>query len=171
MITIQHTEESLSCAYVQAVAGKAGLIFSIRNHDYGFDGTFHEVANINGRRIETGYKIDYQLKATKNWSLDNGSVVYDMEAKTHKDLVERANRPHATQSILVLLCLPENIDHWVEQTENELFLRRCCYWEFLKGNSTTNKAKQRIRISRAQQLTPAAIMDMFNRIKNGMTIK
>jgi hypothetical protein len=39
MITIQHTEEQLSRAYVTAVAGYAGInLMAERSHDYGVDG-------------------------------------------------------------------------------------------------------------------------------------
>ncbi len=39
MLTLQHQEEALSWAYVQAVAAQAGVSLMQPNYDYGIDGT------------------------------------------------------------------------------------------------------------------------------------
>ncbi|WP_201447867.1 hypothetical protein [Calothrix sp. PCC 7507] len=46
MLTEPHILESLSRAYIRAVAGKAGLNLSIREYDYGVDGNFDEIIPI-----------------------------------------------------------------------------------------------------------------------------
>jgi hypothetical protein len=43
MITTAHRMESLSRAYLQAVAAQAGLSFALRVYDYGVDITLGEV--------------------------------------------------------------------------------------------------------------------------------
>jgi hypothetical protein len=43
VLTDQHIAESLSRAYVRAIAGRAGLNLAIREYDYGVDGSFDEV--------------------------------------------------------------------------------------------------------------------------------
>lgn len=64
MITGNHTQEALCRAYLQAVAGRAGLNVSIgdREFDYGIDGTFNEVQirSLPGgrqRHVESGIQM------------------------------------------------------------------------------------------------------------------
>jgi hypothetical protein len=55
VLTEPHILESLSRAYIRAVAGKAGLNLSIREYDYGVDGNFDEITIPNNRRVESGF--------------------------------------------------------------------------------------------------------------------
>ena len=77
MLTIQHIQEDLSRAYIQAVAAKAGvnLALGTQAHDYGVDGTFHQVevlhrVNSEGmsytRRLNSGFDLEFQCKASRN---------------------------------------------------------------------------------------------------------
>jgi hypothetical protein len=88
-ITEQHTEESLCFAHIYALAGVAGVNYSANRYDYGIDGHFIPVKKRGSRFIDTGFPLDYQAKATVNWELKDGKIVYDLEAKTYNDLVER----------------------------------------------------------------------------------
>jgi hypothetical protein len=82
LITQQHTQECLSFAYVQAVAGMAGVNLSAqRTHDYGVDGSFRAVVILPYRRVESGVSVDFQMKATTNWEYDGTDIAYDLEAK------------------------------------------------------------------------------------------
>lgn len=64
MITIQHTEELLSRAYITAIAAKAGLNPNVTGYDldYGTDGNVKKVSIYNGKREESGFGIEYQAK-------------------------------------------------------------------------------------------------------------
>lgn len=156
LITLQHTEECLSLAFVHALAGRAGVnLAAQRTHDYGVDGTFRSVAIIGSRRIETGYAVDFQLKATTNWEYRDGGVVYDLEVKTYNDMVQRG--AEAVPLILILLCLPPDDKHWIDCDETRLILQHSCYWTQVHGAPTTNTSKKRIFIPRANALTAEAI--------------
>ena len=122
MLTKQHIEEDLSRAYVQAVAAKAGVNLRIndRLHDYTIDGTFHQVSYTNGRRHESGFSLDFQLKATKNLIFAEASVKYDVEAETYNYMVKRTNTPGTIALILIILSLPENENNWLSLTNEEL---------------------------------------------------
>ncbi len=167
MLTQQHIEEWLSRAYVMAVAARAGVGIGNPYQDYGVDGTFSKIQFLNGRRRETGIKIDYQLKASKNWKLDGENIVYDLEAKTYNDLVARSLTKRSSPLILLLLCLPEDTSKWVEQSEDHLIVRRCCYWARFSGDSTPNSKTARIRISRKQLFTPETLMDLLDHVEKG----
>ena len=167
MLTEQHTAEALSRAYVQAVAGKAGVNLSFPLHDYGIDGAFRPIHIVGGRRVESGFSLDFQLKASKNWTINENHVVYDLEAKTYNDLVLRRSSGTVVPCILILLCLPEDPQEWLDLNEERLLLRKCCYWEHLKGDPTENTQTVRIRIPAVQLLSPESLLILLERIKGG----
>jgi hypothetical protein len=158
-ITEQHTEESLCFAHIYAVAGVAGVNYSAQRYDYGIDGRFTLVANRGNRRIETGFDLDYQAKATINWELVDGKIVYDLEAKTYNDFVERT-AAEATK-ILILLCLPKQRSEWHGASCEETVLRRCCYWHTISGEPTSNASTKRIYIPASQLLTPSTLTQLL----------
>jgi hypothetical protein len=152
-ITIQHTQETLCRAHVYALAGSAGVNLEIkREFDYGVDGTFNPVIIRGNRRVESGFPLDFQAKATVNWELQNGVIVYDLETKNYNDIVSRG--PAQTTMILILLCLPRARETWHEIEAQSTTLRHCCYWTFLSGEVTSNEYTKRIEIPASQFLTP-----------------
>jgi hypothetical protein len=161
LITLQHTEECISLAYVHALTGRAGVSLSAqRVHDYGIDGTFRAIKALGSRRVESGYAVDFQMKATINWEHQDANVMYDLEAKTYNDLVQR--EVEATPCILILLCLPPNHDDWIDADERRMVLKHCCYWTKLQGEATPNTSTKRIRIPRTNTLTSTVITQILN---------
>jgi hypothetical protein len=168
MITIQHTKEELSMAYIQAVAAKAGQNLIVgRRHDYGYDGTIKHIIKDGFRHIESGFGFDFQAKATCDWSLEAGEVVYDLEAKTYNDFVTRANRNGALPSILIVMCLCASESDWLTVSCDQMVLKNCAYWLNLKGDVTTNKATKRIRIPAQNVFTPENMVTLLERIEAG----
>lgn len=165
MITIQHTQELLSKAYIHAIAGIAGVNFrSADVYDYGVDGSFRPVQIINSRRIESGVSVDFQLKSSTNWDDDGKNIGYDLEAKTYNDLVRR---DRAMPLILILLCLPKNQDEWLCWGENCLVMKRMCYWTVLDGDPTENLYSKKISIPKHQLFTPEALTEIIALVKSG----
>jgi hypothetical protein len=160
--------EDLNRAYVLAVAAKAGCIVGLldRTHDYGVDGTFHQVQLFGGKRSEAGYSLDFQLKASTNWQCDDTFMSYDLEATAYNFLVDR-NRGAATPCILIVFCLPTRVAEWLCLSEEKLSLRKCCYWEYLKDEITDNTRTKRVQIPRNQQFTPEAIQGLLEHVKQG----
>ena len=100
MLTIQHIQEDLSRACIQAVAAKAGVNLSLGTHahDYGVDGTFHQVematrVDAEGkprtRRLNSGFNLEFQCKASRNWREQKDVIAYDLEVKTYNDLIHQ----------------------------------------------------------------------------------
>lgn len=154
-ITEQHTEESLCFAHIYAVAGVAGVNYSAQRYDYGIDGTFNLVVSRGNKRIDSGFAVDYQAKATVNWELVGDNIVYDLEADTNNNFASRGSA-EATM-ILILLCLPKERNYWHSTSCNETVLRHCCYWHAISGEPTLNTAKKRIFIPAEQLLTPTSL--------------
>jgi len=167
MISEQHREEQLSRAYFDAVTAKAGHLFDPSRLDYGVDGTLRQVEVHGTRRKTSGVMIDVQLKATKNWSFREDQVIYDLEAQTYNDLIDRFNKDHGTPLILVLLCLPKYESDWLITSPDQLILRHCCYWCQLSGEPTDNTSSRRISIPITNQLTPGTIESLLRRAAVG----
>lgn len=168
MITTQHIQEDLSRAYVQAVAGMAGFLVTIngRSHDYGVDGTFHQVTLLRSQRVESGFNLDFQCKASVDWTRESAEVVYDLESQTYNNLVLRSKRTGATPLILILLCLPHDQSSWLHFDESRMLLKECSYWHQLTGTETDNKSSRRIRIPRVQMLRPETLSELLERVEH-----
>ncbi len=164
-ITDEHRKESLGKAFVSAVIAKAGFNSSFDVFDYGYDGTIKDVGCRNNRHYNTGFNIDFQLKSTCNALFEDDCIAYDLEAKNYNDLVEKG-RPQP--QILLLFVLPQNEDEWLTISEDSIESKKSIWWCSLKGNEQTkNEETKRIRIPRSQLFTPAALIEMMNKVKGG----
>lgn len=143
----------------------AGVNISIKSaFDYGVDGDFRPIKEVtlpNGiiRRVESGFNVDFQAKATKNWEKRDNNIIYDMEAKNYNDIVGRDRA--ATSLILVLLCLPGNVNDWHSTSETQTILRHSCYWAVPSGPLTCNTATKRILVPTANLLTPDVVKGLL----------
>ncbi|HEV3121114.1 MAG TPA: DUF4365 domain-containing protein [Isosphaeraceae bacterium] len=165
LLTQQHIQEALSKAYIQAVAGKAGLVCSFYDFDYGIDLTVSEVTHRSGRRLLSGFKVDIQAKSSVSARVDPTEIFYSIERKSYDDLIMT---DVGTQRILVLLVLPRNEDEWFEQSEEQLLMRRCAYWLSLEGwEPTTNDARITISIPRINRLTVESLRAILETIRQG----
>lgn len=163
MITEPHIQESLSRAYIHAVAGCAGVncLIDARSFDYGIDGTFRPISIRGTRRVETGFPLDFQLKCTLNWSFEGDDVAYSIKTKTYNDLVTRD--PDGVGVVLVLLCIPAEKEGWAEFTEESLTLRRCCYFNLLSGHPEENEnSTKKILIPRTNVLDATSLQSLLN---------
>ncbi len=131
------------------------------------DGNFDEIAIRNNRRVESGFSLSFQLKASTQWQRDDNTVIYDLEAKTYNDLVIRRNFRAAIPCILILLALPADSSQWLTYNEEEIRLCGSCYWEYLSGMPTENRQSVRIRIPRQQRLTPESLIALIGKVKTG----
>lgn len=165
MLIRTHRQESLSRAYIQAIASRCGLNCSFRDFDYGIDVTVHLIQRRGNRYVETGFNLDIQAKSTFGATMTNTDVLYDMEVKTYNDL---RDPDVGTPRILVLLVQPEPETDWTGMTEDELMLRRCAYWLSLRGRAeTTNTATIRVSIPRTNRFSIEALQGIMERVRNG----
>jgi hypothetical protein len=160
-----HIKEGLSRAYATAVAHKAGMNFARFEFDYGLDGAFSEVQNINGRYCQSGHCIDIQLKATVN-IIDGGDCLkYDLEVKNYNDLIQTEV---GTPRILVLFVLPQDQTQWLNVSQTGTILKNCAWWCSLRGMAhSNNKGTVRIEIPKSQILTVESLTVLMNKVKRG----
>jgi len=147
-----------------AIGAMAGLNVQFYDIDYGVDGFFKEVREINGRRCTSGLHLDYQLKATKNWEFKDEYIIYDLDVKNYNDLINvYKETSNISPLILILLLLPEEKNSWLTATHDNLVMQKCCYWFAVdeKLSNSNNNSKVRIKIPLANLLTPESLLKLL----------
>ena len=167
-ITIQHQKEALGESYVRAVVAKAGFNFGKSEFDYGFDGTIKEVITRGSRHYESGVALNFQLKSSCDVEFDGDNLTYDLESKNYNDLVAATTM---MPCILVLFVLPRDESLWLCVDDEKLVIQKAAWWCSLEGESPTdNTSTKRIQIPINQVLTPAALIDLMNKVKGGQKL-
>lgn len=153
-------ESELSYAYLHAIAAKAGMACRVgdRHEDNnGVDATL----TAWGPFVDGGYltevDIKVQLKATTATPVDSGAnLSYFLKGVNRYDDLRTATVDIAR--ILVVLFLPDDAQDWLNHTENELALRRCAYWQSLRGApATANGSGATVYLPKNQMFTPEAL--------------
>lgn len=169
MLPVQSIEELLSVAYVSAVVARSGFVPNSVQHDFGVDLSVRRIGAFGNRRIDLGTFLDLQLKASVSWSLTDEHLAFDLEADAYNRLILRRENA-ATPCALVVCCLPRDPSAWLNVHEDELVLKKCCYYHFLRGKETTNSSSKRIQIPRVQVLTPQSLKEIDHAIKAGASL-
>lgn len=157
---LQTIEEMLSFSYVSAVIAQAGATWDSPKRDFGIDVSVRRIEKYDDMIIDSGVLLDCQLKATIDWSETPDEIIYDLDAKAYNKLVIQSSRM-CYKCILIVFCLPTNKGEWLRLTEDELKLRRCCYYTFITGERTDHTRSVRIKIPKENILSPEAIKSLI----------
>lgn len=165
-VLIQNIEESLSVSYVSSIVAKSGASLDLTSRDYGVDVSVRRVVRFDGKMMDMGVSFDCQLKATINWLEEDATIVYDLEVDTYNKIIYR-HQNSTTPCLLILLCLPGDEAEWLQISEEELKLRKCCYYYYINGEPTNNRRTVRIRIPKANIFSPDAVNQLIERVRLG----
>ena len=67
--------------------------------------------------------------------------------------------------ILIVLFLPADALEWLNHSEDELALRKCAYWQSLRGApATSNGSGATVYLPKAQMFKPQALIDLAARL-------
>jgi len=169
MLPTQKIEELISISYVSAIIAHAGYSPNTVTYDYGIDLMIHRIGVRGAKRVDLGVMLTLQLKASINWEADADHIVFDLDAEAYNNLVYRRENA-ATPCALILCCLPRDSSEWLKVCEDELVIKKCCYYYFVDGIETKNTGSKRIRIPRNQLLTPQSIHDLQKNIYEGKLV-
>jgi hypothetical protein len=162
VLTRNHRQEALCRAYVQAVAGAAGLITSKPEPDYGIDLSLRMVLLRAHRRWDASVQLDLQLKSTAGQDPAGTNISYDLDVDAYEAL--RAIDTPCPRLLVVLL--PEDEAEWLHQTPEQLALRRCAWWMSLKGwPEKTARRSVRVAIPGANVFSVAAVKSLMQRVR------
>lgn len=166
MLPTQTIEELISVSYVSAIVARSGFSPNPIAKDYGVDLEVRHIGIHGTKRIDLGVLLDLQLKASINWEIDGAHLVFDLDADAYNRLIFRRDNS-VTPCALVVCCLPKEEASWINVCEDELTIRKCCYYHFIDGEVTTNSQSKRIRIPRNQLLTPEALSGLKQKLYEG----
>jgi uncharacterized protein DUF4365 len=156
-------KEQFSIAYVRAVVAAAG--YNVYKMEVDEDSVDLGIAATASSDLPLRPRLDLQLKCTAaEAALHDEFIHFPLKVKNYSDLRNSGLVPQA----LVVVLVPTEVQDWLTQTEEQLFLRRCGYWLSLLGEpAVDNTESVTVRIPRAQQFTPLALQDMMRRINDG----
>jgi DNA modification methylase len=154
--------EQLSLSYVHAVAAAARCSMERTGIDYQqIDVTIKQTAPHS--LIEYA-NLDIQIKATSKDVLKADAVHYALPKKYYDSLrsMKRNNK-----IILVVVVLPDRLEDWVLQSEDDLRMRRAGYWLSLRGYPEIQTGSKTLKIPRANVFSVEELLGIMSRIGNG----
>jgi hypothetical protein len=117
-------------AYVHLVVQGAGFVLARYSQDSGhkIDWT---VSGAGADNTTKDPRLDIQVKSTDRERLESGECSYSID----RSLFDWARKPRNlldVPRVIVLVRVPENVDHWMAQTDDELVTKHCAYWVCLR---------------------------------------
>ncbi len=160
-------ESELSYAYLHAVASQAGVACSVssRHEDNnGVDANLTAWGPFTGGGYLTEVDIKVQLKATIATPPDDGTNFSYFLSGVHR-YDDLRTRTVDVARILVVLFLPTDAQDWLKHSEDELALRKCAYWQSLRGApATINSSGTTVYLPKVQKFTPQALTEIAARL-------
>ena len=106
-----------------------------------------------------------QLKCTATARPNGDTLAYPLEVKNYKKL---QGTGYDNARILVVIYVPNDVESWLQQSEEQLIVRHCGYWLSLRNASeTANSIRRVVHLSRENQFTVEALEFMMSQIGNG----
>lgn len=151
-------------AYVRAVAHAAGYFVQEASRMMDADGVDYTVFERGTRGQMRSPRVDVQLKTTQ-LGPDGSALVVDLPVKNYNEL--RAYG-YQTPRILVVVVVPSDPQDWIVATEDQLAMKRCGYWQSLRGQpDTTNTATVRVQIPRTNQFHVQQLRSLMALVSQG----
>lgn len=139
-------------AYIDAVATNAG--FQVTPPTVDNDSVDGILIGNFGKRP----RIEFQAKATSRDILRPDGLHFPLPLKNYNDLRIEAINPR----ILIVLLMPEDINKWLQQTDQELLLRHCAYWKSLKDEQATpNESSVTVQLPLSNIFSSAQLLEMM----------
>ena len=128
---LNHQKEQFSNAFVRAIAAQAGCNYQTLDVD-DMSVDFSLVKRLS-RKFKNP-QLDIQLKSTSYPDIQNGYIMYRLPKKNYDDLRDTRVR---TPSILVLVCLNEQVQDWIRYEDEQMILFKNAFWLSLRGMDET----------------------------------
>lgn len=161
---INHRKEEFSYAYIHAIASVAGFALSQVPKLVDHDGIDVQIAARGGKGSVRSPRLEAQVKCTWTDVTKENRIAYPLEVKNYNDLI---GEDYHIPRILIVLVVPEDVNSWLEQSEEQLAMKRCAYWLSLRGeNETTNSETVTVSIPRQNQFTADALIHLMGIVGN-----
>ena len=156
-------KEEFSYAYIYAIVSAAGYSFQIANRPLDIGGIDIIISGEEQEYSLYPPRLEVQVKSTSTAVIDNEFIRYPLKLKNYNELRKSKT---LVPKILVIILLPDNPQEWVNQSEEELCLRRCGYWLSLKGQpETQNVESVTVYLPRQQLFTAEKLRNIMEQIE------
>lgn len=156
-------KEQFSRAYVAAVLAAAGCNSCRPDVDDDSVDLHLMMRNEENGTVNRG-EIDLQLKCTATAQLSGDTFPFPLKIKNYDDL--RCNT--LVPRLLLVVCIPEQFNEWLCQTEEELCLRKCAYWYSLRNMpEVENQSTVTVQIPRNNIFSVEFLKNTMQKIANG----
>lgn len=158
-------KQQFSFAYIRAIASAAGYVVSEPAVDE--DSIDLTISGKGGKGKICSPKLDLQVKCTSRDLTHSDYLRFPLKKKNYDDLREpRVLVPR----ILVVVLVPQNINHWLRQSEKELRVHHCAYWYSLRQcPDIINKTSATLSIPRSQVFSRKNLRKLMVTIEAGGT--
>lgn len=148
-MTLDQQKEQFSNAYVRAVASVCGhTVYKPEVDDNSID--LGIASTISDYQIRSP-RLEMQLKCTAGNVLQDNVIKYPVKLKNYTEL---RGRDFLVPRILVVLLVPEKIEDWLMQSDEQLILKYCAYWYSLAdAPETQNRSTVTLSIPTNQKFT------------------
>ncbi len=148
---------------VYAIASRAGCAICLRNVD---DDSID--LSLASRLFPRKPVLDVQLKCTGQDVLSNGYATLRLSRKNYDDL---RYADVLVPRILILVLVPNELNDWIEQTEDQLILRRCGYWMSIAGAPPSeNSSGENVRIPQTNTFNTDSLTALMQSINDGVAL-
>lgn len=156
-------KEEFSYAYIYAVVSAAGYSCQIASRPMDIGGIDIIISGEEQEYSLYPPRLEVQVKSTSTAVIDDEFIRYPLKLKNYNEL----RKPKTlVPKILVIILIPDNPGEWVNQSEEELCLRRCGYWLSLKGQpETQNTESVTVYLPRQQLFTVSAVKNIMDTIE------
>jgi hypothetical protein len=167
-VDINQRKEQFSYAYLYSIASTAGYSFQIATRPMDFDGIDVILAGGSGQGIIRYPRLEIQVKCTAADLVSDDTIRYPLNVKNYDDLrVENIHTPR----ILVIVVVPDRLEEWLAQSQQELCLRHCGYWVSLRGlPPSQNQTTVTVSIPRQNIFDVPGLRLLMQRIESGETL-
>lgn len=159
-------ESELSYAYLHAVASRAGMAWRDGNRhedNNGIDAQLTAWLPFVDANTLTEVDIKVQLKATIAEPADDGQN-YEYRLQGVNRYNDLRSETIGIARILVVLFLPRDTAEWLHHSPDQLALRRCAYWQSLRGAPDITAGSAVIKLPKTQFFSPDGLTELAGRL-------
>ena len=162
----QDIESELSYAYLHAVASKAGMachVGSRHEDNNGIDAVLTAWLPYVDAATLREVDIKVQLKATIAEPTRVGEN-YEYRLSGRRRYDDLRSLAVAGPRFLVVLFLPADAAEWLNHTHEQLAIRRCAYWQSLRGAPEITADSTVVTLPLAQGFSPNGLTELAARL-------
>lgn len=156
-------KEQFSLAFIQAVAAAAGCnVARAAVDDESVD--LELIAAHDAADLRPSPHLAIQAKCTALDSGDGDTLPFSLKLKNYDDLRAPCHVPR----LLVVVCVPADVEAWLTATPDALVLRRCAYWRSLRGLPPADtETRKTVHVPRTQRFEPQSLTALMATVARG----